>query len=118
MASDHERNCNGGPDGPWCGRPATHVRTEDDGLQCFTCAEHKGAQHEPLESWLKRLKRSEVMREIGGPWRCRCGGQVTAVSSEAADGIVHSMPFCEDFSRIDSPIAFLRWLRTGFSEDA
>lgn len=49
------RECNGGPSGPWCGRPATSVSRGAEG-ECFTCDEHRGADWTPIDVWFARLR--------------------------------------------------------------
>lgn len=50
------RRCNGGQAGPWCGRYATVVVTDSDGMQWFTCDEHpeEGLATEPIAEFLAR----------------------------------------------------------------
>lgn len=61
------RRCNGGPGGPWCGKPATVVATEPQGsggeLQWFACddARHQaGGRTEPIDQWFERVYRPKV----------------------------------------------------------
>jgi hypothetical protein len=53
------RKCNGGPHGVgWCGKPATVVCTQSDGLQWYACedaAHQEGAKTEPIAEWFARL---------------------------------------------------------------
>ena len=54
---DPSRRCSGGPPGPWCGKPATHVARDASGLEWFTCGEGHahGAVTTPIADWFARL---------------------------------------------------------------
>ena len=48
------RPCNGGPTGPWCGRPSKFVARDGDGLEWFCCDDHtEGATRQPIRDWFK-----------------------------------------------------------------
>jgi hypothetical protein len=56
---------------------------------------------------------SELIMSQLGSWSCPCGGQVTAAEDELGrPAVIHSMPTCKDYDRIDSPVDFLAWLNS------
>jgi hypothetical protein len=62
MRSDYpERTCNGGPEGPDCGKPATVVATRDDGLSWYACdqALHQleSIKVESITDWFDRIRK-------------------------------------------------------------
>jgi hypothetical protein len=53
---------------------------------------------------------------IEGP--CPCGGTWTAgyAGAEKVPGVLHSLPPCEDFMRVDGPTDFLAFVRHHLQE--
>jgi hypothetical protein len=52
-----DRYCSGGPNGPWCGKPATSICSGHDGkahVHWYACPEHVGKAlvARPILEWL------------------------------------------------------------------
>jgi len=50
--------------------------------------------------------------------RCRCGADLhIGEDDQGRPGVVHAMPLCEAFKKIDHPADFLKYVRTGVRTD-